>query len=377
MESPTLDPDTLSTIVAGTFAEAQTQTATHLPPTLTPTLTFTPPPTFTPTPFPWLDVTSTAPLVIKNQKDRIYSGLRIGNFKGYCIEIRNSENIQIIQSDIGPCWLSGIKIESSSNIVIRGNYIHGTGQSMIAYEWGSNVDGYDVRNLLVEQNRLEGGASGVYAKKSTQLVVRHNQIFDVKGPFPRGQFVQFTQAYGGGNRVFCNVGEQTSLELFSEDKINMWKSSGLPEDPIIIAYNKLRGTGRSVTSSAINIGDAGGSYIHAFKNIIVGGGNAGLIIPGGHDLAFTDNIVFSAPADWKGKYSVPAYAWDVYKSGECYSHTIANNQFLWYDGAGNLAGFLNGNDCEPIAGLETNDWAAPIDASIWNIEFPECNASDP
>jgi hypothetical protein len=52
---PTLDPGAVRTIIAGTAAAAETQTAANIPPTQTPTLT--PPPTWTPTPLPSLTPT--------------------------------------------------------------------------------------------------------------------------------------------------------------------------------------------------------------------------------------------------------------------------------------------------------------------------------
>lgn len=70
-------------------------------------------------------------LVIQNQNNRVYSGLNITTTAKSgldCIQIIDSTNITIENSQIGPCGGNGINIHNNtgttSNIQIYDSYIH-------------------------------------------------------------------------------------------------------------------------------------------------------------------------------------------------------------------------------------------------------------
>src|SRR5271156_5444602 len=74
--------------------------------------------------------TQTTTMVIQNQTGTVVTGLNISTKTGPCIEIINSTNITIEQSQIGPCGTNastaasqGISI-SGSSANIYDNYIH-------------------------------------------------------------------------------------------------------------------------------------------------------------------------------------------------------------------------------------------------------------
>src|SRR5688572_14202970 len=52
-----------------------------------------------------------AQLIIDGERDKVYSGLNISSTNGDCIEIRESVNITIRDSNIGPCRGLGVSID--------------------------------------------------------------------------------------------------------------------------------------------------------------------------------------------------------------------------------------------------------------------------
>lgn len=89
---------------------------------------------------------------------------------------------------------------------------------------------------------------------------------------------QYIGVNGGNSRITCNISDQEKGKAWTEDHINMWESRGSSESPLIIAYNKIRGFGPSMSNGGILLGDGAGSYIHAYKNNVINAGGYGMAI---------------------------------------------------------------------------------------------------
>jgi hypothetical protein len=169
---------------------------------------------------PFSSLTPSGPIVINGKRDVVMSGLHISNPNGKCVEIRNaSANIVIENSEIGPCKDEGIYIDSSENITIRDTYIHDT--------TAVGIRTYRAERIHVTSNQIERVASGVYAGNSKQVDVNNNYILNVRGPYPRGQIVQFAYVDGPGNRINNNIGINEVGESYAEDVINLYKQQGI------------------------------------------------------------------------------------------------------------------------------------------------------
>jgi parallel beta-helix repeat protein len=285
---------------------------------------------------------------IRLESNRTYSGLRITSSGGPCVKAEGVTNVRITASEIGPCGSGsnaeevGVLISNSSNVRVDGNVIHGV-------------------------------ASGVYAQASRDnIVVDRNYIYGVRGPFPRGNIVQFAEVNGRGNKIMCNVGNNT-VDDRMEDNISTWQSRGTADSPIEIAYNRVTG-GSSQSGTGIIVGDGSGSeYIFVHRNTIVNVNNAGIAVAGGRHIVVSDNRVYNNYARSSNGISVQAYA-------ACDDVKIERNRTWAFDNVWgtNKVWHFNNNDYGNAAScsnlqLSGNAFGdGSLNANILNEPYPEC-----
>jgi len=153
---------------------------------------------------------------------------------------------------------------------------------------------YNCKNIKINYNYITNVSTGVYAQQSSAggIVVNRNQFLNMKGPFPRGQFVQFNNINGINNSISYNRGENILGQSNPEDAISLYQSHGTAESPIAIVGNWIRGGGPSASGGGIMLGDSGGSYLMASGNILVNPGQYGMAISGGDHNSITNNTVY-------------------------------------------------------------------------------------
>jgi hypothetical protein len=303
---------------------------------------------------------ASGPIVISGESDVVISGLHISNPNGRCVDIRNaSTNIVIENSEIGPCKDEGIYIDSSENITIRDTYIHDT--------TGVGIRTYRAERIHVTSNQIERVASGVYAGNSKQVDVNNNYILNVRGPYPRGQIVQFAYVNGPGNRINNNIGINEIGESYAEDTINLYRSSGAPNDYIQVNGNILVGGGPSKSGGGILLGDNESAYAIADGNILVNPGATGIKIASGHHLILTNNKVFSDRKKFTNT-AVPIGYQAKTQDMICHSLEVSNNEITFWKGTEFLRGdhtepyldpFWKYEGCGSITGWGTNKFDKP------------------
>jgi hypothetical protein len=309
-----------------------------------------------------------SPMVLSGKKDVVIRGVRISSPSGSCIIInKGSQNILIENSEIGPCAINGIDIRGSTQVKIQNSYLHDIKNSTV-YTW--NVTGLHVYN-----NRIERYKKGVYSVLSKQTLVRHNKFLN-GNPWnikTSGQAVQFNQVTGAGNRVNCNVVENRPGESYTEDVINMYKSSGVSSDPIQIMSNKLKGGGPSLSGTGMLPTDHGSSYVLLKDNIFVDPGTIGTAISSGHHIQIVNNLIYAKkqPFTWTGISIRNQLKSQGYV---CYGHTVSGNLVNWTTKGGKPNPYTNDGTCGTIAGFNTNTWNAPIGPSIWDLGRPACTS---
>ncbi|NOY60080.1 MAG: T9SS type A sorting domain-containing protein [Calditrichaeota bacterium] len=269
------------------------------------------------------------PIVINGKSDTTISALSISNPSGNGITITNSRRIRIEFCNIGPCSGEGVSIYNSSNITV----VH---------------------------NKFNHVRTGVYAQQSQSIVADSNYFKNIQGPFPRGQFVQYNQVTGPGNRINYNIGENLPGESYPEDAINLFESTGLENDPIQVIGNKIRGGGPSRSGGGIMTGDDGGGYIIAKDNILVDPGQYGIAVAGGHDIQLLDNLIYAKQQSFT---NVGIYVWDQFNSN-CNTIIVSGNQVNWTNSAGNHNPTWNAGNCGPVEGWSNNVRGANIDSTI-------------
>jgi len=275
--------------------------------------------------------TSSAPINLNGAHDITISGQAINGGAVPAITLSNCYNVHITQNNLGNSTGVGVYLYHCYNITVDYNYIH-------------NV------------------STGVYVDHPTGggTVVNNNQILNMNGPGPRGQFVQFNTVNGAGNQIEYNKCENIAGQSSSQEGINVYMSNGTASSPIQVVGNWIRGGGPGNASGGIQLGDTGGSYETASDNIIVNPGQMGLSISGGDHISFINNTVY-ASAQYFTNVGIVVWGQAGYSVT---NPTISGNKIKFINSANaeNDNWIAAGNPTP--SGWSTNTWNAGIDASI-------------
>ncbi len=275
-----------------------------------------------------------------------------------------------ITSTDGPC-ISGSGV---TGVLIHDNRIGPCGPTAE----GVGIDLFDASDVRVDHNAFDDVASAFYVNGQggggNDLVFDHNLATRLRGPFPRGQIVQFNTVTGTGNQIVCNVSDQTLPGYLDgpEDHVNMFASAGTADSPILIAYNKIRGGGPSTSGGGILAGDNDSAYIDIHANTLIAPGQYGVAIAGGRNIRTTDNLVFAPdPYAWS---NVGLYVWNQTETAECSGHEVRGNRVFYVNAAGDSNPVWNAENCGPVAGWDdSNSWGDDtLTAAIWDEPFAAC-----
>jgi hypothetical protein len=237
---------------------------------------------------------ASAAINLSNKSNIVISGLAVPG-----IVLNHCTNVVIKNCKIGPSATFGIELYQCTSI---------TGDSCV------------ISNVI----------TGVYAVVSQTIVVSNCQAKNMQGPYPHGQFVQYDNVSGGGNRVINNKFENVLGQSNPEDAISMYQSNGLANDPILISGNSIRGGGPSNSGGGIMLGDGGGSNITAQNNTLVDPGQYGMAVSGGTNMSIINNSIYGKQQSFT---NVGLYYWN--QSGKPSSNiTISGNKinFTMNDG---------------------------------------------
>ena len=269
------------------------------------------------------------------------------------VDLYNKHNITISGKSMTGGSTPVIKLTNCSNITITGNRISNSKDVGIYL--------YNCKNITITDNFFTNVATGVYADHTGGgIVVNNNQFFNMKGPFPRGQFVQFNNVKGAGSSISNNKGENIIGQSYAEDAISLYQSEGTASSPILIKGNLIRGGGPSESGGGIMLGDNGGAYLYASDNILVNPGQFGMAISGGHHITMVNNTIYGKQQKFT---NVGLYVNDIggWKTSD---NKVTNNRVRYYNKTNyqNNA-WLSPNSVKP-EGWDANIWGAQLDESI-------------
>jgi hypothetical protein len=207
---------------------------------------------------------------------------------------------------------------------------------------------FNCTGVTVDSCLIANVKTGVNAVQSQTIVFSNSQAKNMMGPFPSGQFVQYNNVSGAGNRIINNKFENVLGQSYAEDAINIYMSNGVAGDPITISGNSIRGGGPSNTGGGIMLGDNGGSYQLAENNTLVDPGQYGMAIAGGSNMSILNNSIYGKQQSFT---NVGLYYWN--QSGKASTNiTISGNQVNFTSKSGELNNtWLNGT---APAGWSTN-----------------------
>lgn len=207
--------------------------------------------------------------------------------------------------------------------------------------------------------------SGVYSTNSTGINFHCNQLYDIAGSHPRGQVVQLNDCYGGGNRVNYNTLDHTFGAGNPEDLVNMYKTSGIPSDPVQIIGNHFRGGGPSKSGGGILVGDNDGHDFRVEDNILVNPGQYGISAPAGRNITLKNNKVYGKQQSFTNVGMYVGLGSEVSSGHVCDGPSIevSGNLVKWTNKNGQSNGWYN-CPCCPNVNQFNNDFKANIDESI-------------
>jgi hypothetical protein len=256
--------------------------------------------------------------------------------------------------DIVISWISApsISLTSCYNITIK--------HCNIGPNTTVGIPLYQCTNISIDSCSISNVSTGVYAILCQTVSVTNCQAKNMMGPYPRGEFVQFNQVSGGGNRIVNNRFENVLGQSYAQDAINIYQSNGLASDPIMISGNWIRGGGPSNTGSGIMLGDGGGSNIVAQDNILVDPGQCGMAIAGGTNVSIINNSIYAKQQTFT---NVGLYYWN--QSGLPSSAiTISGNKINFTGSTGMLNNtWLPSGSLVPT-GWSTNAYSSTLSGSI-------------
>jgi hypothetical protein len=282
---------------------------------------------------------------------QVIENVHITTTFGPCVVLKNVSNVTIRNSEIGPCGAPGntdshgIVTIGASNVTIRSNVIH------------------DV-------------STGAYITSSSHpIVFEKNYVYNIRGPFPRGQMIQTNGLKGGSgtSRVTCNVSDALPGQRYGvshnlhnvEDHINLYETLGSSSARVEIAYNRVRGGHPTSTSgSGILAGDGqvGSGWIWVHHNIVTNVRNVGMAIAGGSNITLENNRIYQNAAVIP--INVGLYT-NNYSANACTNAALLNNR-VWT--SNNNSMWNSGTCATTIKGQNLND--ASLDASIFD-DMPE------
>lgn len=263
--------------------------------------------------------------------DLTISGKLITGGNVPCISLTNCTNIRITNCKLTNSTTTGVNLFGCTNITVDSSFI-------------SNV------------------STGVYASTCQGIKVIGNQMKNMVGPMPRGQFVQFNTVSGAGNMVVNNKCVNLWGQSHPEDAISMYMTNGTAASPVMISGNWIRGGGPSTTGGGIILGDGGGSYQIAENNMLVNPGQYGMGVAGGSHMQILNNKIYSARTSVA---NVGVTVWNQYTNISASSAVdVSGNQVNWTNSAGISNPCWNEGNCGTVPNWNNNIWGANITASI-------------
>jgi len=285
-------------------------------------------------------------LVIDGENGRIIQGLQIRSTDGPCLVIRNSRNITVRDSEIGPCGGNGIEIFSSSSVKVVDSYVHPEFVVKSCCDTGDGVLAVLSSNVLVQGNVIAYGESNVLLLGVKDTSVVGNFLLNPLGPFPRGTHAQ---VWGYGSARSSNVTFEANYALSSQDakfKFPDGQADGFNAgytDGVVMRDNYLRG-GRHPYGCSYLI-DNSANNVQVLNNTALDFGNCGIGLGSGTHQIVDGNRLYSSGLD-QPFGNTALYVWQQY-SAPCGPVQISNNVAVLIRPDGSLSSWWKGSGCDP------------------------------
>ncbi len=158
---------------------------------------------------------------------QIVENLRITSNSGNAITVSGHKKVVIRNVEILHKGGPGIHISNSDDIVIENVSIEHTGAPASGKNPSDNLNNiqcYQSARPRVTNARLSRGSSGVYLVQCPDSTLQQLEGHDFRGPFPRGQLVQWDKSDNGLLEDFSVINPSSS---WPEDNVNVFQSKNV------------------------------------------------------------------------------------------------------------------------------------------------------
>lgn len=297
------------------------------------------------------------PVVINGENGTVIRGLKITSTTGDCVTIKNSSNITILNSEIGPCRGNGIRIYGGTAISIYDSYIHPETQSSGCCDHNDGIFAYgNPSNLMIQGNVIAYGESNIEVQGGTTVAVIGNLLLNPRGPYPRGENFQCwsncSDIVVQNNYALSST--DTSKYLYpeaTEDSINFGMT-----DTALIQGNFITG-GHSLSGCGI-MADTYSNAGTIVQNVLLNTGVCGIGVTDGTHTATGNRVYNTNPVTGGGNTAM--YVAHYGQSSVCGPITITNNIADEIRTDGYHSGWWNPGSCGPI-NISTDVFGASAD----------------
>ncbi|WP_405248347.1 DUF5018 domain-containing protein [Cellulophaga sp. Asnod2-G02] len=139
----------------------------------------------------------------------------------------------------------GIKFSNADNLTIENcsiKYINAPAKGPLPDAERNCIDGFNSKDLIINQVRVEDGSTGVRMNQCDNSKITFLEGYNMRGPYPRGQLVQYDKCDGGLLENFSVINDREIA--WTEDNISIYKSGGQEiKKGLIIGNNSPYGVG--------------------------------------------------------------------------------------------------------------------------------------
>jgi hypothetical protein len=188
----------------------------------------------------------------------VIENLRITSRSGAAIEVDGRSNVVIRNCEILHDGGPGISFDRANGLRIenvRVVHLGAPAKGPNPSDDRNNIEGGFSSGVVIERVRLERGSAGIHILESPGTQVRFVEGHDMRGPFPRGQLVQFDKS------------DDSLIEDFSVENI---AEVSWPEDNVSF-FQSARGTARRGLIVGNNSPSGVGVMFEAFDMVGTGG----------------------------------------------------------------------------------------------------------
>ncbi|WP_405410847.1 right-handed parallel beta-helix repeat-containing protein [Maribacter sp. Asnod1-A12] len=185
------------------------------------------------------------PIIVSENNQRI-ENLYIKATNQHGIEINDYSGVVISNCIIEYTGAyMGIKFSNADNLTIENCYIKYTNAPSTGPldDYTRNcIEGLDSENLVITNVKVEDGSTGIRLNQCDYSELTYIEGHNMRGPFPRGQLVQYDKCIGGLLENFSVINDREIA--WTEDNISIYKSGGQQiKKGLIIGNNSPTGVG--------------------------------------------------------------------------------------------------------------------------------------